>query len=95
MERLRNVTSNVSSTDKVCAVRWVDNKVVTMVSHHHTKIPVVYCKGYQKQTKGRMYVKQLQMIVLYNKYMGGVAQLYRRYWTQLINLVRILQVAAY
>ena len=91
----------------VCAVCWANNKVVAVASNHLTHEPNRNCKRYSRVKKALIDVPQPHLMRKYNAYMGGVDQLdgywnnlrpyIRRetYWTQLINLVCLLQVAAY
>ena len=97
---------DISSTSFLCAVRWVDNKVVTVLSNHSSHEPLQICKRYDQKEKNRVNLDQSNLIHKYNKYMGGVDQLdgflnnlrpcigrKKWYWTQLINLCRLLQIA--
>ena len=99
---------DVSSTEKLCTVRWVDNKVVTLASNHLTEAPVATCKRYDRKKRQVVQVSQPHLVAKYNKHMGGVDQLdnylnnlrpaiggKKWYWMQMINLIRLLQVAAY
>ena len=89
---------SVCSTFDLCSVRRVDDKVVTMRSNQLTEAPTSKCKRYSR----------VHVIRKYNTHMGGIDQLdgylnnlrpciggKKWYWTQLINLVRLLQVAAF
>ena len=108
MEKKERGFMSVRSTSDVCAVRWADNKVVAVASNHLTHEPNRNCKRYSRVKKARINVPQPHLIRKYNAYMGGVDQLdgylnnlrpciggKKWYWIQLINLVRLLQVAAY
>ena len=98
---------SVCSTN-VCFVRWVENNVATVASNHLTHEPSQNCKCYSRAEKVWVDVTQPNLIWKYNSYMGGVGQLdsclnnlrpciggKKWYWAQLINMVRVLQVAAY
>ena len=98
----------VYSHKDVCAVRWVDNKVVTVISNTHTNEPVSICKRYSCVEKAKVDLPQPDCIKKYNSHMGGVDQLdsylnnlrpsiggNKWYWTQLVNWIRLLQVAAF
>ena len=95
-------------SEDLCSVCWVDNKVVTVVSNQLTEAPTSKCKQYSKVQKCKIDVSQPHLIRKYNAYMGGVDQLdiylnnlrpcigsKKWYWVQLINQVRLLQVAAF
>ena len=99
---------SVSSTNDICLVRWVDNKVVMVASNNLTHEPNKNCKRYSRAKKARIDVAQPNLIRQYNCYMGGVDQLdgylnnlrpciggKKWYWVQIINMIGILQVAAY
>ena len=96
------------STNDICLVCWVDNKVVMVASNHLTHEPNKNCKRYSRAKKARIDVAQPNLIRQYNCYMGGVDQHdgylnnlrpciggKKWYWVQMINMIRILQVAAY
>lgn len=108
MEKDERGKMKVCSTLDVSVVRWVDNKVVTVASNHLTHEPLSTCKRYSKVKRARLDFSQPLMIRKYNAHMGGVDQLdaylnnlrpciggKKWYWMQLINLVRLLQVAAF
>ena len=108
MEKKERGFMSVCSTEDLCSVRWVDNKVVTVVSNQMTEAPTSKCKRYSKVQKCKIDVPQSHLIGKYNAYMGGVDQLdgylnnlrsciggKKWYWMQFINLVRLLQVSAF
>ena len=108
MEKKERGTMSVCSTKDLCAVRWADNKVVTVLSNRLTEEPSSKCKRYSKIQKCKIDVPQPNLIRMYNAYMGGVDQLdgylnnlrpcigrKKWYWMQLINLVRLMQVAVF
>ena len=99
---------SVCSTEDLCSVRWVDNKLVTVVSNQLMEGPTSRCKRYSKVQKCKIDVPQPHLIQKYNAYIGGVDQLdgylnnlrpcigvKKWYWMQLINLVRLLQVVPF
>ena len=108
MQKKERGTIEVCSTSNVCVVQWVDNKAVILASNHQTHEPINTCKRYSRSKKARLDINQPHVICKYNAHMGGVDQLdgylnnlrpciggKKWYWTQLINLVRLLQVAAF
>ena len=106
---------SICSTENLCSVRWIDNKVVTVVSDQLTEAPTSKCKRYSKVQKRKIDVLQPHLIWNYHAYIGrgggGVGRVdqldvylnnlrpctrgKKWYWMQLINLVRLLQVAAF
>ena len=79
-----------------------------VASNHLTHEPNNNCKRYSRAKKARIDVAQPNLIRQYNCYMGGVDQLdgclnnlrpciggKNWYWVQMINMICILQVAAY
>ena len=66
---------SVCSTNDVCLVSLVDNKVVTVASNHLAHKPSQNCKRYSRAKKVRVDVTQLNLIREYNSYMGSVDQL--------------------
>ena len=99
---------SVSSTNDICLVRWVDNKVVMVASNYLTHEPNKNCKRCSRAKKAPIDVAQPNLIRQYNCYMVGVDQLdgylnnlrpciagKKWYWVQMINMIRIPQVAAY
>ena len=62
----------VYSHKDVCAVRWVDNKVVTVMSNTHTNEPVSICKRYSRVEKAKVDLPQPDCIKKYNSHMGRV-----------------------
>ena len=74
MKKKERGAMTISATREICTVRWVDNKVVTVLSNHQTEQPLVRCKRYIRKKKHEM-IPQPQMITKYNKHMGGVNQL--------------------
>ena len=75
MVKMDRGSMDISSTSFLCAVRRVDNKVVTVLSNHLSHEPLQTCKHYDRKEKNRVKVYQPNLIHKYNKYMGGVDQL--------------------
>ena len=75
MEKMDRGSIDISATSFLCAVRWVDNKVVTVLSNHLIHEPLQTCRRYDRKRKNRVNVDQPNLIHKYNKYMGGVDQL--------------------
>ena len=97
---------SISSTNDICLVRWVNNKVVMVASNHLTHEPSKNWKRYNRAKKAWIDVAQSNLICQYNCYMSGVDQLdgylnnlqpciggKKWYWVQMINMICILQVA--
>ena len=97
----------VCSTNDICAVRWVDNKIVTLASNNLTQESLQNCSLYCRQKKRKVTNPQPFLIRRCNEHMGGVDQLdsylnnlhhyiggKKWYWMQLINFFRVMQVAA-
>lgn len=57
--------------NKVCLVRWKDNKSVTCITNYDT-IDEGTCTRYSRENKGKISVPQPKMISNYNRGMGGV-----------------------
>ena len=85
-----------------------DNKVVTLASNNLNHEPLQNCSRYCRQKKQKVTILQPYLIRQYNGHMGGVDQLdsylnnlrpciggEKWYWMQLINFVRVMQVAAF
>ena len=108
LEKKERGFMTASRTFDVCAVRWVDNKVVAVASNYLTHERNQNVKRYSKAKKARIDVPQPHLIRHYNLYMDGVDLLdgylnnlrpciggKKWYWVQLINCVRLMQVAAF
>ena len=65
-------TLEYASTKGVLAVRWKDNKVVTMISTADGVEPLTTVKRWDKDAKARIDVSCPDVIKKYNKSMGGV-----------------------
>ena len=99
---------SISSTNEICLVHWINNKVAMVASNHLTHDPKKNCKRYSRAKKAQIDVAQPNLIRQYNCYMSGVDQLdgylnnlqpriasKKCYWVQMINMICILQVAVY
>ena len=75
MVKMNRGSMDISSTPFLCVVRWVHNKVVTVLSNHSSHEPLQTCKRYDRKEKNRVNADQPNLIHKYNKYMGGVDQL--------------------
>ncbi|XP_043226479.1 piggyBac transposable element-derived protein 3-like [Amphibalanus amphitrite] len=62
----------VTSDDGILAVRWKDNKVVTMLSTDLGVEPVTTCQRYSNETKKKDDVPCPEVIKSYNANMGGI-----------------------
>lgn len=65
-------TLEYASTNGVLAVRWKDNKVVTMISTADGIEPITTVKRYDKDAKAKIDVSCPNVIKKYNQNMGGV-----------------------
>ena len=105
MQKKERGEMEVYSHKERYAVRWVDNRVVTLISNTYT---IAMCKRYSRAEKAKVDVPQPDCIKRYNLHMEGVDLLdsylnnlrpsiggKKWYWTQLVNFLRQLQVAAY
>ena len=54
MEKKERGFISVCSTEDLCSVRWVDNKVVTVISNQLTEAPTSKCKRYSKVQKRKI-----------------------------------------
>ncbi|GBN03609.1 hypothetical protein AVEN_201866-1 [Araneus ventricosus] len=61
----------VRSDEKMCIVKWKDNKSVTLLSTCIGSEPVTTCKRWSKQEKKKIDVPQPAVIKAYNASMGG------------------------
>ena len=96
------------STNGVLAVKWKDNKAVTLVTNHSSITPLRDVQRWSKQAKKKVTVKQPNLIHEYNQHMGGVdlvdgaIAVYRPalrwnkwYGTLVINVFGLLRVASW
>lgn len=58
--------------NKVLAIRWRDNALVSVLTNHGTVEPKSNTKRYDRKSKTHVNVKIPNSIAQYNKYMGGV-----------------------
>lgn len=65
----------LDETNGICAVRWHDNSVVTLLSSEHGVQPMQKAKRYSAALKSRIDIPQPYLISQYNQYMGGVDRL--------------------
>lgn len=61
--------------DKICAVRWHDNNVVTILSNEYGVQPIQKAKRYSVAAKKKVDIEQPYVIHQYNRFMGGVDRL--------------------
>lgn len=62
----------VCNKTRLAAVRWHDNKTVTLISSYVGAEPVGKIKRYCKEARGKRDVDCPHIVKLYNKHMGGV-----------------------
>ncbi|XP_038136316.1 piggyBac transposable element-derived protein 3-like [Cyprinodon tularosa] len=62
----------VEGTHNICAVKWYDNRAVTLVSSFTGPEPVQEIQRWDKATKTYIDVERPYIVATYNKYMGGV-----------------------
>lgn len=62
----------VCEENRLAAVRWNDNKVVTLISSYVGVDPVEKIKRYSKEAKMKIDVDCPQIVKEYNRHMGGV-----------------------
>lgn len=62
----------VCKTNKICIVKWHDNKVVTVASSFVSESPVGVIQRYDKDTKRKAAFPCPEIIKQYNAHMGGV-----------------------
>lgn len=67
--------SRINKKDNICAVRWHDNSVVTLLSTEYGVQPVRAAQRYSRTEHKRVDVVQPNLIHFYNKFMGGVDQM--------------------
>ena len=96
------------ASDGVLAVKWKDNKAVTVVTNHSGVTPLKKASRWSQKEKKKVQVTQPYLIHEYNQYMGGVdlvdgaVGVYRPalrwnkwYGTLVINTFGLLRVAAW
>ena len=62
----------VREDDKVCVIKWKDNKSVLLLSSCVGSEPVTTCKRWSKEEKKKVTIPQPMVVNLYNDKMGGV-----------------------
>lgn len=65
----------LDTNDKICAVRWNDNNVVTMLSNEFGVHPVQKARRYSVAAKQKIDIDQPNVVHQYNRFMGGVDRL--------------------
>lgn len=58
--------------NNICAVKWYDNRAVTLVSSFAGPEPVQEIQHWDKAAKTYIDVRMASIVGIYNKYMGGV-----------------------
>lgn len=61
--------------DGICAVRWNDNNVVTLLSNEFGVQPIQKAGRYSAALKRRIEIDQPNVVAQYNRFMGGVDRL--------------------
>ncbi|XP_059184818.1 piggyBac transposable element-derived protein 3-like [Centropristis striata] len=67
-----NFDHRVEGKHNICAVKWYDNRAVTLVSSFAGPEPVQEIQRWDKVTKTYIDVGRPYIVGVYNKYMGGV-----------------------
>jgi len=65
-------TNTSQPNHNICAVKWYDNRAVTLVSSFAGIDPVQKIQRWNKATKSYIEVERPHIVGAYNKYMGGV-----------------------
>ena len=60
------------TSEEITAVRWNDNRCVTVMSNFETDQPTARVKRWDRNQRAHRLVEQPRLINSYNKYMGGV-----------------------
>lgn len=68
-------SSTIDLNSDICAVRWNDNSVVTLLSSEYGVEPIRTARRYSAAQKQRINVPQPNIVYQYNRFMGGVDQL--------------------
>ena len=108
MEKKARGTMAVCSTNEVLDISWVDSKGITLAFDSLTREPLKRCSRCCRQNKRkitipppffiRQYSEHLDRVGQLNSYLNSLCPCNRErkwYWMQLINLVRVLHVAAF
>lgn len=80
----RGSSEEVSTTDGINVVQWLDNRIVTVASNLLQIEPVSSCKRFSKAAKKDINITRPNIVKCYNRHMGGVDLL-----NQAINCYRI------
>ncbi|CAK1585629.1 unnamed protein product [Parnassius mnemosyne] len=67
--------SRLDLNSGICAVRWNDNSVVTLLSSEYGVEPIQTARRYSAAQKQRVNVPQPNVVHQYNRFMGGVDRL--------------------
>lgn len=65
----------LDTNDNICAVRWNDNNVVTLLSNEFGVQPLQKASRYSAAMRRRIDIDQPNVIFQYNRFMGGVDRL--------------------
>ena len=65
----------VGQNRNIIAVRWLDNRAVTLVSSFVCIDPINEVRRYDRKTRTHVEVQQPNIVKVYNKFMGGVDKL--------------------
>lgn len=65
----------LDTNDNICAVRWHDNNIVTLLSNEYGVQPIRKAQRYSVAAKKRISIDQPNVIHKYNTFMGGVDRL--------------------
>lgn len=65
----------LDTNDNICAIRWNDNSVVTLLSNEFGVHPVQKARRYSVAAKQKIHIDQPNVVHQYNRYMGGVDRL--------------------
>ena len=67
-----NFDSRVERTHNIVAVRWFDNRAVTLVSSFTGPQPIDKVRRWDKRTKTYVEVDRPSIVGVYNQFMGGI-----------------------
>lgn len=67
--------SRLDSKNGICAVRWHDNNIVTLLSSEYGVHPIQTANRYSVTQKQRVGIQQPNVVSQYNRFMGGVDRL--------------------
>ena len=108
MKKTERGTFDIKCDKNVMAVKWHDNKCVTVATNHSTVEPLGKAKRWNKTKKAMVDVPQPKVIGTYNAHMGGVDILdrflsnYRPifrakkwWWPIFLNSINMMVVAAW